>query len=80
MYAIRSYYDARAGEGYRGARVLRHGMLRTIELGVSSAGSWVDGGAEPGGSYRYSVVLERPDGGLAPPSSQVEITIRNNFV
>lgn len=68
-------WDARADEGYRAARVLRHGMLRTLELGVSTDGSWVDRDVKPGGSYRYSVVLERPDGSLAPPSSPVEITI-----
>jgi len=68
-------WDGRAGEGFRGARVLRHELLRSIELGFSTEGSWVDRDAKPGGSYRYSVVLERPDGSLAPQSSPVEITV-----
>jgi fibronectin type 3 domain-containing protein len=68
-------WDARTAEGFRGARVLRHGMLRTTVLGVTAEGSWIDRAAEPGGRYRYSVVLERADGSLAPPSSPVEITV-----
>jgi hypothetical protein len=68
-------WDGRAGEGFRGARVLRHGALRSTLLGFSTEGSWLDRDAEPGGSYRYGVVLERPDGSLAPQSSPVEITV-----
>ncbi|TFG95812.1 MAG: hypothetical protein E4H11_04410 [Myxococcales bacterium] len=68
-------WERRTEEGFRGARVLRHGALRAVELGFSADGSWVDRDAEPGGRYRYSVVLERPDGSRAPPSSPVEITI-----
>jgi fibronectin type 3 domain-containing protein len=68
-------WEARSAEGFRGARVLRHGVLSTTVLGVSAEGSWVDRDAEPGDRYRYSVVLERADGSLAPPSSPVEITV-----
>jgi hypothetical protein len=68
-------WEARSAEGFGGARVLRHGVLSTTVLGVSAEGSWVDRDAEPGDRYRYSVVLERADGSLAPPSSPVEITV-----
>lgn len=68
-------WERRDAEGFRGARVLRHGTLRTLELGFSSDGTWIDGDAKPGGRYRYSVVLERADGSLAPQSSPVEITV-----
>jgi hypothetical protein len=67
-------WERRSDEGFRGARVLRHGALRALELGFSEDGTWVDPDAEPGGRYRYSVVLERPDGSRAPASSPVEIT------
>ena len=68
-------WEGRREEGFRGARVLRHGALRAVEVGFSEDGTWVDREAEPGGRYRYSVVLERPDGARAPPSSPVEITV-----
>ena len=68
-------WEGRREEGFRGARVFRHGALRAVEVGFSEDGTWVDREAEPGGRYRYSVVLERPDGVRAPPSSPVEITV-----
>jgi fibronectin type 3 domain-containing protein len=68
-------WERRAEEGFRGARVMRHGALRALEVGFSEDGTWVDRDAVPGGRYRYSVVLERPDGSRAPPSSPVEITL-----
>ncbi len=68
-------WDPRPAEGYRGARVLRHGLLRTQTLGRSQDGTFVDPGVEPGSRYRYSVVLERADGTAAPPSSPVEILV-----
>ncbi len=68
-------WDPRPAEGFRGARVFRHGRVRTRELGASEDGTWVDREVEPGTRYRYSVVLERPDGTRAPESSPVEILV-----
>ncbi len=68
-------WDRREAEGFHGARILRHGALRTVEVGFSADGTWLDRDAEAGGRYRYSVVLERPDGTRAPPSSAVEIRL-----
>jgi len=68
-------WEGRREEGFQGARVLRHGALRTVEVAFSEEGTWVDREARPGGRYRYSVVLERPDGTRAPPSSPVEIAV-----
>jgi fibronectin type 3 domain-containing protein len=68
-------WDPRQDEGFRAARVYRHEWLRTRELGTSPEGSWIDREVEPGGRYRYNVVLERPDGRRAPPSSAVEIIV-----
>jgi len=68
-------WDPRPAEGFREARVLRHGLLSTLVLGRSQDGTFVDGRVEPGSRYRYSVVLERPDGTPAPPSSPVEILV-----
>jgi len=68
-------WDPRPAEGFRGAHVLRHGLLRTLELGRSENGNFVDREVEAGSRYRYSVVLERSDGKPAPPSSPVEIVV-----
>ena len=68
-------WEGRREEGFQGARVLRHGVLRTVEVAFSEEGTWVDREAVPGGRYRYSVVLERPDGTRGPPSSPVEIAV-----
>jgi fibronectin type 3 domain-containing protein len=68
-------WNPRRDEGFQSARVFRHGALRTLELGVSGDGTWVDRAVEPGARYRYSVVLERADGTRGPPSSAVEIDV-----
>ena len=72
---VRLEWEPRDAEGFRGARVLRHGALRAVEVGFSADGAWIDRDARPGGRYRYSVVLERADGSRAPPSSPIEITV-----
>lgn len=66
-------WDRREAEGFAGARIFRHGALRTVELGFSADGTWLDRETGAGERYRYSVVLERSDGTRAPPSSPVEI-------
>lgn len=68
-------WRARADEGFQRARIVRAGLLGAVELGVSESGSFVDRDVEPGGRYRYVVVLERGDATRAPPSSPVEIRI-----
>jgi fibronectin type 3 domain-containing protein len=68
-------WNPRADEGYRGAHVFRQGAVSRSEIGFVTGASFVDGSAKPGGHYRYTVVLERADATLAPPSSAVEIRI-----
>jgi hypothetical protein len=68
-------WNARAGEGYHRARVVREGWIRSQELGFSEDGSFVDADVTPGSRHRYVVQLERPDGVRAPVSSPVEITV-----
>jgi len=68
-------WNPRADEGYRGAHVFSHGAVSRSELGFVTGASFVDGSAKPGGRYRYTVVLERADATLAPPSSPVEISV-----
>ena len=68
-------WNPRSEEGYRGAHVFSHGALTRNELAFVTGASFVDAQAKPGGSYRYTVVLEREDASLAPPSSPVEIRV-----
>ena len=68
-------WNPRTDEGYRGAHVFSHGALTRSELGFVKGASFVDASAKPGGSYRYTVVLERADATLAPASSPVEIRV-----
>lgn len=72
---VRLAWNPRADEGFRAARVFRHGWLRNAALGETSEGAWLDSDVEPGRRYRYSVVLVRADGRLGPPASPVEIEI-----
>jgi fibronectin type 3 domain-containing protein len=68
-------WNPRSEEGFRGAHVYRIGALSRSELAFASGGSYVDASAKPGGRYRYTVVLERADKSLAPPSPVVEIQV-----
>ncbi len=68
-------WNPRTEEGHRGAHVFSHGTLTRSEIGFVEGASFVDGNAKPGGRYRYTVLLERADGKLAPPSSPVEIRV-----
>ena len=68
-------WNPRNDEGYRGAHVYREGAISRSEIGFVDGASFVDAGAKPGSRVRYTVVLERSDGTLAPPSSPVEIQL-----
>jgi hypothetical protein len=68
-------WEARADEGFHGARVLRNGLFSQRELGSVEGGAFLDRAATRAGRYRYVVVLRRADGTLAPPSSPVEIRV-----
>jgi fibronectin type 3 domain-containing protein len=68
-------WNPRTDEGYHGARIFSHGLLSRSELAFVTTASFVDTNAKPGGRYRYTVVLERADATLAPPSSPVEIRV-----
>jgi fibronectin type 3 domain-containing protein len=68
-------WNPRSDEGHRGAHVFVVGQLTRRELGFVTGASFVDATAKPGGSYRYTVVLERADGSLAPASTPVEIRV-----
>jgi fibronectin type 3 domain-containing protein len=72
---VKLAWNPRTEEGYRGAHVFSHGTLTRSELAFVKGASYLDAKAKPGGSYRYTVVLEREDASLAPPSSPVEIRV-----
>jgi fibronectin type 3 domain-containing protein len=67
-------WNPRSAEGWAGARVFLDG-LRTTELGFSRDGHFVHSDVRPGKRYRYTVVMEAPDGTPAPGSTTVEITL-----
>jgi len=67
-------WNPRREEGWVGARVFLHG-LRTTELGFSPDGRFVHRGVQPGKSYRYTVVMEAPDGTPAPRSAPIEVSL-----
>lgn len=68
-------WNPRVDEGFRGAHVYRQGAVSRNELGFVTGASFVDASASESGQYRYTVVLERADATLAPPSSPVEIRV-----
>jgi fibronectin type 3 domain-containing protein len=68
-------WNARADEGFRGARIIRSGLFTQTELGFTESDHFVDGDVKPGRRYRYVVVLEPRDSDPAPPSSPVEILV-----
>ena len=68
-------WDPVADAGFTSARVFREGWLRLREIGRASGGEFEDADVEPGGTYRYVVVLERSDGRRAPPSTLVEVRV-----
>ncbi len=67
-------WNPRSQEGWSGARVFLHG-LRTTELGFSRDGRFLHTDVRPGKRYRYTVVMEAPDGTPAPGSAPIEITL-----
>lgn len=72
---VRLHWDPRSDEGFDGARVERVGWLGNRVLGRSSDGEFIDREVEPGETYRYVVVLLRPDAGEAPPSLPVDVRV-----
>jgi hypothetical protein len=68
-------WNPRAEEGFHGARVLRTRWFASQELAFVHSDSYVDGDARPGVSYRYVVILERPDSTRAPPSLPVAVEV-----
>lgn len=57
------------------ARVMRSSWLGGREVGRTLEHSFLDPDVRPGRSYRYVVVLIRPDGSEAPPSEPVEVRV-----
>lgn len=72
---VRLRWNPRTDEGFVGARVERVGWLGSQVLGRSADGEFVDREVRPGATYRYVVVLVRPDAGEAPPSRPVEVRV-----
>jgi hypothetical protein len=73
--AVHLRWDPVADAGFTSARVFREGWLRRREIGRASEGGFVDADVEPGGTYRYVVVLEHGDGRRAPPSTPLEVRV-----
>jgi hypothetical protein len=72
--AIELSWNPRSDEGWVGARVYLHG-LRPTELGFSRDGHFRHTDLRPGKEYRYTVVLEAPDGRPAPTSTPIAVTL-----
>ncbi len=72
---VRLSWNPRVDEGYHGALVLRARWFGEQELGFAEGGSFVDSDVTPGARHRYTVVLERPDGTRAPPSSPLNVSV-----
>jgi fibronectin type 3 domain-containing protein len=68
-------WNPRAEEGFHGARVLRTRWFGGQELAFVHSDSYVDSDAKPGVSYRYVVILERPDSTRGPPSLPVAVEV-----
>jgi len=68
-------WNPRTSEGYHGARIYLRRELGQKELAFVEGSSHVHTDVKPGGRYRYTVVLERPDASQAPSSSPVEIEV-----
>ncbi len=66
-------WDSGTGERFRGGHVFRHDLLGRRNLGFTTEDHFLDPEVQAGQQYRYSVVLERPDKTLAPPSQIVEV-------
>jgi len=65
----------RNDEGYEGARIYRHGILRQREFPAVTGSDFIDSDVEPALRYVYSVVLLDAEGRAAPRSNPVEVTI-----
>jgi fibronectin type 3 domain-containing protein len=60
-------------ERFRGGHVFRHERFGRRSLGFTTEDHFLDPNTPPGVRHRYSVVLERPDKTLAPPSQVIEV-------
>jgi hypothetical protein len=70
---VRLRWDS--GATWSGARVLREGRFGAREIAHVRGNEFLDGGVEPGGRYRYSVVLTGDDGREALPSESIEVAV-----
>jgi len=68
-------WDAETAAPFRGGYVYRHEGFGRRNLGFTTESQFVDPEVQAGARYRYTVVLERPDASLAPPSQPVEVEI-----
>lgn len=75
---IRLSWDVDNREPFRGSHVFRHGRFRRKDLGFTTENHFLDPEVQSGHRYRYSVVLERPDETLAPPSQVIEVSVPAN--
>jgi fibronectin type 3 domain-containing protein len=64
-----------AAGDYREAEILRDGLFGTRRLGSCREARYLDRSARPGRRYRYRVALLRADGGRAPISAPVEVSV-----
>jgi fibronectin type 3 domain-containing protein len=62
-------------EEFSESRILRSTWLGEQELARAPVSLFVDRDVAPGRSYRYVVVLIRPDGSEAPPSQPLEVRV-----
>ncbi len=72
--AVSLRWDPRSEE-FSEARILRSTWLGQRELARAPVSLFVDRDVVPGSTYRYVVVLIRPDGSEAPPSQPLEVHV-----
>lgn len=63
------------GENFRGGHVFRNERFGRTSLGFTTGNHFLDPSVTPGLRHRYSVVLERHDKTLAPPSQVIEVNV-----
>ncbi len=73
--AVALRWNPRTDEGYTGARIYRLRALGRRELARVRGDRYLDTEVIRGRVYRYSVVLERADGSLAPASVVADATL-----
>jgi len=73
--AVHLHWEPEVQEGFSAARVLRERTFGSDEIARVPSAGYVDRDVEPGGRYRYQVILVREDGSEGPPSAVVEATV-----